>query len=397
MLGIITIFLIHEFPFLFFSYFRVTIISDGCHPDFYLSIQSPTVSTTCKTLPSANASVDKTAAISLVGNIARMSFSDAQNKCKNINDINEVSSWRWSLDEDLCVIQKDSTKDDTLGGDLRRRWTLAMAISDEGITDEVLVGQLERMRARRGLDGHNTLEAGIWNSSNMLPLTPPLSSIYYASSPLSESAGESPSPVPDWQNSRRVMLTCRELVLTERHYLSSLLDLVLGKTRMPASPLMIIYAQGLVKTSQALLDKMEKDPSARGVTQAFLQTGEVLETALVEWCGHVGNWFTSNVGGGIKKLSKSHTRESLRISNSISARFSISSVSSGQSIKCNSRQSASIQPPLSRVSSSNTSSSSDDGCQPSKFERSSTIRDLAILPTQRVTRYVLLFRGQSEL
>jgi hypothetical protein len=49
---------------------------------------------------------------------------------------------------------------------------------------------------------------------------------------------------------------------------------------------------------------------------------------------------------------------------------------------------------IARQDSSSSSGSSNSGNSAARTTRKSAVRDLAILPTQRVMRYVLLFKGE---
>ena len=81
----------------------------------------------------------------------------------------------------------------------RRRCTLSIAIADERVTDEVLVEELERIRHSDGTPGLMGF-VDVWDASGK----------------------SSDSHHPSWTISRRALLTVREFVRTERHYLFSL-------------------------------------------------------------------------------------------------------------------------------------------------------------------------------
>ncbi|CAK5280718.1 unnamed protein product [Mycena citricolor] len=305
----------------------------------------------------------------------------------------------------------------------KRRWTLAMALTDEGISDELLVEKLEALRSRSRVG--SVVEADDWDSvwaayndeleedDSQLPLptskefdNPSLPPIRTTSMPVLPS-----STTATWQSARRALLTCRELVRTERHYLSSLQTLLTGGTRMRPPPLMHAYAVGLAVESAGLLRRMESDPSAWGVAAAFLGAEESLEAALVAWCGVVGAWFSDEKTESrtSKRLSKTRAPDS-SISESAAKdeepRLSWRRSSLTASIRTLSKPSAPPDIPpvvpavplkvaiptaeqLSAMTPSPSSSSKKSG---KEKDLRPNVRDLAIAPTQRVMRYVLLYR-----
>jgi len=271
-----------------------------------------------------------------------------------------------------------------------------MAMTDEDITDEALVEELENMRAFQTWSGSSDdisqfwdFGEHIWETGNNrpvydsetsnLPYTPSLPSFplqHRLSTPASAANAS-------WQTARRALLTCRELVRTERHYLHSLRTLSASETETPPPPLMLRYLAGLVTVSEGLLERMQENPSAWGVAAAFLGTEESLEMAFSEWCGVVGEWFD---GGGTpsRKLSKQRVMDgefSGQLKRSAGTwRKSMSSIT-------NMDMSTSVSSPLSFNGSFLSRKKTIVAA------RKSAIRDLAILPTQRVMRYVLLYRG----
>ena len=106
-------------------------------------------------------------------------------------------------------------------------------------------------------------------------------------------AEENPDPKDDaeWKSARRALLCCRELVRTERSYQARLRQLLDGDTAAPPSPFVLSYIPALLRGSEALLARLEDDPSAWGVSAAFLAVEEELEAAFVAWCGVVGAIF----------------------------------------------------------------------------------------------------------
>jgi hypothetical protein len=64
-------------------------------------------------------------------------------------------------------------------------------------------------------------------------------------------------------------------------------------TKPPAAT-MAVYLMALIRTSSVMLKKMQDNPSVFGVTMAFVLCEEVLEEAYVAWCGSVASWYHSS-------------------------------------------------------------------------------------------------------
>ena len=323
-------------------------------------------------------------------------------------------------DQNGITSTSNTVTSSTTNGKNTRRFTLSSALTDEGISDEGLVKELERIRELQewdctpiGMDGHSFP----FSQSNPWPIT------------------------------QRALLTTRELILTERRYLSSLLLLLRpDSTLTPVPRMMISYVKELVGISERLLEGMEKEPSVRGVCEVFVEVGGVdeAESAFVKWCGVVGDWFQnglavsgdtqvvvnntrgkrkrseSSVGSGGSRDLMISEHEVLGFSSSLTSapngtttehahtplmrtvstwRKSMPSIvglgdgsvwrrdrdkDDGDSTGGHGHG-GKISPTLSAASMPSTSS-----CKPI---RKPAVRDLAILPTQRVMRYVLLYRG----
>ncbi|KAF9499120.1 hypothetical protein BDN71DRAFT_1587123 [Pleurotus eryngii] len=258
-----------------------------------------------------------------------------------------------------------------------RRWTLAAAMTDSSITDEAFVEGLEKVR----------MAAEIWewresasatSSIPQLPVLPqrsPISDIPVGDGNSDHAKEElvstqrrrsqpkfpirstsDPSSAQTWQMARRALLICREIVRTERNYLASLHILVDGGAITTPPAHMLTLLQPLVQISTVILKKMERNPSALGVAEAFVSCQEDLESALVAWCSSVGDFFglyqsTSNTLGTIVGPLK--------------RKFNV----------------------WKRVKAARR-----DWDTSLQRKAHITIGDLAILPTQRILRYVLLYK-----
>jgi hypothetical protein len=366
----------------------------------------------------------------------------------------------------------------------RRRWTLASAMTDEAISDEGLVRELERMH-----------ELGVWNRELLLKegerpsegdnttLVDPDSmwdvgrEIWEGMLDREKEKGKGKSDEDDqvvnrspsssllgtssWLTAQRALLICRELIMTERHYHALLLSLLAGDTQTPPPSLMQHYTAELVRASAAVLRAMEQQPSALGVAKAFVENVEEVEAAYVRWCGVVGGWFVaSGPSGGEESGSVKLKRNLSKYRSSIDSatpptaaeapgyggvesedgsspppvsplkrtvstwRRSLPSVASlgeagasiygygyvygSRSLRRRNRDKevdkVAEEDVVGRDLSSTTtpsSSSSSSGqnltSRPPRVRGKPAVRDLAILPTQRVMRYVLLYRGTLVL
>lgn len=295
-----------------------------------------------------------------------------------------------------------------------------MAMTDEGMTDEAFVEALERIKSS-GTDNASPVwdvhqdtwnwnlqwEGGIDDKSRegSIPHTTSLPSF-----PLhhSLSVPSSPKLTTAWHTARQALLTCRELVRTERHYLTSLNVLIASETATLPPPLMIDYASQLAAVSQRYLTRLEADPSALGVATAFLGQEEALEGAFVGWCGAVGNWFeatSSPILSPKRRLSKGRSEEDIpefgiRAAHTGNGSLSRTVNTWRRNVPTMTNLSGLTSTPSQGLTPSFSSSflnwrkdRSGNGPNTNGHIKKPPVRDLAILPTQRVLRYVLIYRG----
>lgn len=210
-----------------------------------------------------------------------------------------------------------------------RRWTLAMA----DVPDEVLVQELEKLRlegrggaasSREGSSsGHGTRRRGkrraaaeneergrsvqAWRiggddededeeySADERDASP-APSIAHSQSGSTQAHTTMPTALEDleWKTARRALLCCRELVRTERNYQARLRQLLAGDTATPPPALVLTYVPALLRASEALLARLEDDPSAWGVSVAFVAVEDDAEAAFVAWAGVVGALFVDD-------------------------------------------------------------------------------------------------------
>jgi hypothetical protein len=191
-----------------------------------------------------------------------------------------------------------------------------------------------------------------------------------------------------WQMARRALLICRELVRTERRYLAALNNLTSSETLTPPPSLMLNYVPSLVQVSKELLQLMEVNPSAKGVADAFVSKAESLENAMVSWCEVVGGFFTGPEGKPRRDTERSKDGTESHESNAMGIKRRVGSW--GKRIN-------SIKYRSSSSDSDSVKYSSQSKVPRPTHKRKPSVRDLAIMPTQRVMRYTMLFRGMSAL
>lgn len=175
---------------------------------------------------------------------------------------------------------------------------------------------------------------------------------------------------------------------------------------------MVPYISALVRASEMLLKCFLEDPSAWGVSTAIVASEEELEATMVSWCAVAGAFFMDaddpHSSGLIsrwrlRKFGMSSPSSSVRKQTSISPTpqlprmFPMVSTASKVKERMNEDHGAWQHPQPERERTSvplqmpeSTNSQAPTGQRPS---RKLSVRDLAIQPTQRVMRYVLLYRG----
>ncbi|KAJ8523079.1 hypothetical protein ONZ45_g432 [Pleurotus djamor] len=226
-------------------------------------------------------------------------------------------------------------------------------MADPGITDEDLVNGLEQVR----------LAEGMWERR---PFVSPIASAEPSASDGSPSLPRStsdPSSARTWQLARHALLVCREIIRTERNYLISLQLLV---DTSGSSPHIYALVGPLVRASETLVTKMEGNPSALGVAEAFVSSGSALKDAFVNWCANVGDILASPNG--------SHTKPR-RVPG-------IGNLRAG---------------PLKHRFGAGKKHASSERESPESGSESASYRNLVVIPVQRVSRFVLLFKGLSIL
>lgn len=316
---------------------------------------------------------------------------------------------------------------------------------DENLSDEAVVEHLEIIRKRSYNDKHRSLPVPKATSHGLasIPLSKQGSSYLFqlgdhsASNPSSPCLSEESEPVTPlpvilddaesdiddaalWTTARQALFCIREIIGTERKYQAALKMLLTGQTANQPPPLLLTYLPDLIRASEALLKAFLDDPSAWGVSTAFMACEDDIEAAMASWCGVAGNFFTD---------SPTHEGESAIMGGKWRLRKSLLSATNNplttvvEKSSRNSSPTSSSPPPLltlmneagSRIRDRQRTVEhywkvSDDGGPESHAERPrrvnsadsrskgepptrrQSVRDLAIQPTQRVMRYVLLYR-----
>ncbi|KAL1951162.1 hypothetical protein VTO73DRAFT_311 [Trametes versicolor] len=227
--------------------------------------------------------------------------------------------------------------------DAMRRWTLAMA----DVPDEVLVHHLERLRkesqalARGRLPGRRSAapsQVGHGDENSTLDTSDRRSSFFFGGPREMGISTRSPSRArfsvgnfdreldgdisdddalsdgdneEDWNTARQMLFRCRELVQTERNYQDRLRELASTDLSSHYAWLVVRHLPALIKVSETLLAHLFDDPSAWGVSTAFIGCEEELETALVAWSAVVGEFFAEDANlKPTRKLTKKFADDS---------------------------------------------------------------------------------------
>ncbi|KAI0756247.1 hypothetical protein C8Q80DRAFT_1264329 [Daedaleopsis nitida] len=198
--------------------------------------------------------------------------------------------------------------------DAMRRWTLAMA----DVPDEVLLQHLERLRkesmalSRGRVPGRRSAapsQIGHGDDDITMDTRSRRSSFFFGGpremgvSPRSpsracfsvghydrdldgddsddEGLSDEEEDEEDWKTARQVLFRCRELVQTERNYQSRLRELASTELAHRYASLVSKHVPALLRVSETLLAHVIDDPSAWGVSAAFIGCEDELEAAFL--------------------------------------------------------------------------------------------------------------------
>lgn len=169
---------------------------------------------------------------------------------------------------------------------------------------------------------------------------------------------------------------------------------------------MLTYLPALLHASEVLLKGISEDPSAWGVSATFIACEDELESAMVAWGGVAGQFFSKKRKSRSWRMST--TSQTSPASPPLPTPLQTPSPKPSTSFI---NGMAALPPTLAFLGDSTkevdaevktpsenghaVDDRSSDKCR--RIDRKVTVRDLAIQPTQRVMRYVMLYRGMYLL
>ncbi|KAH8120073.1 hypothetical protein DFH11DRAFT_1539299 [Phellopilus nigrolimitatus] len=338
---------------------------------------------------------------------------------------------------------RPSKRPSLLRTESNRRWTVAVA----DVPDDLFLEELERLR-RMGLRAG---EVHSNQNQSASPFTPPVIVGRYETHTCVNVGRHSETNWPEkgkmverntvivqevgaedeteWLHARRAIMCCRELVRTERSYQARLQELADGSVSDAVPTLLTQYLPALISASQVLSAQFNEDMTASGVSNAFINSEATIENAFVAWSGVVGEFF----GGNRSSIPHSKRKRETTIP-SVIAEEHIATEFGAVKVRCTSmdgheqalfshtiptsphihrtrRMSSGtnmhwlLRPAFSQISGDANDEKEVFGSLRKSFRlretrireerekrRKPPFRDLAILPTQRVTRYVLLYK-----
>lgn len=207
-----------------------------------------------------------------------------------------------------------------------------------------------------------------------------------------------------WMKARRAMLTVREMMRTETSYRNHLIRLWEEDSANPnpsTPPSFLAHLPSLISASTLLSSRLEEDPSAWGVSAAFLGAEDALEKAFTAWCGVVGQVMLE-LAGNTPPISTSASRTSLYNRKSSTGARDILDKEKPAPKRADTIASSMSGGSGSVIMSGKTSKkskstrSSSGSALLSAGSRPLSVQDVAIMPSQRVPRYVLLFKDLLE-
>ncbi|KAF8753945.1 RhoGEF domain [Rhizoctonia solani] len=252
----------------------------------------------------------------------------------------------------------------------QRRWTIA------DMDDEEFLRQLEaklsgvggRLRQSRMLE-----DFAMGVDGDMIDLGPEDEQRSHSDDSLAER---------EWARARRAMMCVREIVRTEKSYMRHLNGFINSEDGAGMSPILAEHLPRLIETSRMFCARLEEDPSAKGVSNAFLDVEEVLDATFVQWSGVVGEVISSTQ----QRTDSQATSED--------GHTSSAGVGSGSSWirRRSATASSAIQPAFLSMTPVNGGNSKNKKSARGTKSKKMTEQDVVIMPTQRAIRYVLMYR-----
>lgn len=181
----------------------------------------------------------------------------------------------------------------------------------------------------------------------------------------------------EWVRARRAMMCVREIVRTEKSYLQHLVGFLNNEDASTMSSILAEHLPRLIETSRLFCSKLEEDPSAYGVSRAFVDLQEQLEATFVQW---------SSAFDEMNSLARQR-RESQTHGSAGSTWIRRRSATAGYAT-----------PPLSSFRLSLiTTPMNGGGSKGHKLTRrincgKITEQDVIVMPTGRAVRYILMYR-----
>jgi len=284
-----------------------------------------------------------------------------------------------------------------------------MAINDDEVTDEVIVEELEKLRTghqnhlRSSLpSGRQSKHGDFGRPGHSRAMSTPNMGDVVLHPHVPEKArtldANDPEDSATWHITRSALFCCREIVKTERRYQEELKALIGGETTTPPPTLMLKHLPALLHASHVLLQGLSEDPSIWGVSAAFVGCEDEMEAAMVAWCKVAGQFFQEGKSRTWRRKSQPSSNSSPTPSRTRTSSFSTSS--EGLTITFplwtsdkSKEDKAEVQPGSAEGSTENTQMVDQKPSEKGRrTERRLSVRDLAIQPTQRVMRYVMLYR-----
>ncbi|CAE6395914.1 unnamed protein product [Rhizoctonia solani] len=87
----------------------------------------------------------------------------------------------------------------------------------------------------------------------------------------------------EWVRARHAMMGVRKIVRTEKQYLRHLIAFLGDEDAVRMSSILAEHLPQMLETSRRFCACLEEDPSAKGVSEAFLDMEEALDTTFVQW------------------------------------------------------------------------------------------------------------------
>ncbi|CAE6466406.1 unnamed protein product [Rhizoctonia solani] len=187
----------------------------------------------------------------------------------------------------------------------------------------------------------------------------------------------------EWIRARRAMMCVREIVRTEKSYMRHLIAFVGSEDAFGMSPILVEHLPRLIETSRIFCARLEEDPSAKGVSEAFLALEEVLDATFVQWSSVVGEVISSTQQRTDSQATSDDGHTSAGTGSGTSRRRSATG-SSGRM--------PSFPLTLTMTAVNGSNSKNKKSSRGSKSKRM-TEQDVVIMPTQRAIRYELMYRA----